>query len=839
MDSIQPSELGDLYQRLHGDPRRSLSQFCRVSVDYARSLAATSPERAREVAATAVDSIPTAIPHADLEVLIALLNQLDVVVSDLNDHRLTLQIRRRLVDTLGILDERTDLGSLSAESIEAHSRLVEAYVGSGDIAAAVGQLSDICALARCDSQELVSVVARELALLPPSRTDDVLALATLEQAVATIRQTCEPQVAKWAVAALLALRLRAHDEGGAAPYARRLAILFVDDHRPSIVSLLVARCRALNEHWNGCLEAVEPMIADQHDECDERIHYQALVLFGTAKFHLGELDVACDALGRALDHEFKDVYTMVHCHELLAEIAEQQHRHADAYRHMRIARDTERLALNGSGISGRMLDLRSEIIESDVVGIDAISSDGLQQRVDSLERMIEMKSRELEQALIDLRDLSDRSSTDSLTGAVTREQLRRTLQERVEQRDSVALLCIDIDRFSRLNETLGHHVGDGLLIEVSHRIRSCLSAEDLLARWGNDEFVVVLDGVDDPQAVADFAASVRTAVSQPWTFASVEIVPTISIGVAIMAGSRINADMLLRQADTALERAKTTRRGMIEVFGQSLSDDAIRRFDAEQLVRQGLEYGWFELYFQPVHSNHTGRPYAAEALIRLNHPDFGLLGPAAFLDVAEEVGLMPQLGRWVLHEALAYLEQWNHARPGFRIAINVSASQLTEGFAEEFEQILDGYNVDPRSLVLELTEHTLLEAGEQQVSALKAIRYLGVRLALDDFGTAYSSLAHLRSFPIDVVKIDRSFIESICESQHDQAIVKAVVDLSQTFGFRVIAEGVETAEQLDQQRKLGCHGAQGYLIGHPKPAADLAALMNGLNLLDAMDRTAS
>jgi len=453
----------------------------------------------------------------------------------------------------------------------------------------------------------------------------------------------------------------------------------------------------------------------------------------------------------------------------------------------------------------------------------------------ALEQVIETRDRQLEQAHIDLRELNDRSQLDALTSLVNRDGLTSAMNQVAARHESCAVLAIDLDRFGRLNETLGHQAGDELLVEQARRLLRVARPRDTVARWGSDEFVVVMPGVADLDAATSIAKGVREALALPFhTTGGGEVVPSITVGVAASSGGVQDPESLLREADLALERAKALGKGRIELFGAELEETARQRFATERLIRSALDDHLFELYFQPVHSNAIGYPLAAEALLRLHHPDGRVLAPGAFLDVAEETGLTREIGDWVLDEACRIAAGWGVANRPFHLAVNVAAAQLDAGFPARVADALYRHGVSADILVIELTEHTLLEADDEQVNALVELRATGVRVALDDFGTSYSSLSHLRRFPIDVVKIDQSFVAGLRRSEQDSAIVRAVVGLSETFQFRVIAEGVETVEQLDEQRILGCHGAQGFLIGEPKPAAVFGELLTMLPIVTGM-----
>jgi diguanylate cyclase (GGDEF)-like protein len=459
----------------------------------------------------------------------------------------------------------------------------------------------------------------------------------------------------------------------------------------------------------------------------------------------------------------------------------------------------------------------------------------LERRVESLEQLVDARTRQLERALVDLRDLSNRSQLDALTGLANRQRLNDVLADLVASGDRGAVLVLDLDRFGRLNDALGHEAGDQILVELGRRLSRAVRARDTVARWGGDEFVVLMPGVRDASIAAATAEVIRQAIALPIKVGGEELVPSVSIGVAVTSDAGVDPAMLLREADAALERAKSLGKGRVEVFGRELADHSRRRLDTEGLLRTALDQGLFELHFQPVHPNTAGEPLAAEALLRLREPSTGeLLSPGSFLEVAEETGLAGPIGEWVFDAACEAAAEWSRLGVPFRFAVNVSASQLNSDFPVLVADALARKGLATDTLVIELTEHTLLAADGAQVDALVAIRETGVQLALDDFGTAYSSLSHLRQFPVDIVKIDRSFVAGICRSDQDNAIVRAVVDLSQTFHFWVVAEGVETTEQLDQQRRLGCHGAQGFLIGRPKPAEVFGELLSTRPMFEAL-----
>jgi diguanylate cyclase (GGDEF)-like protein len=588
--------------------------------------------------------------------------------------------------------------------------------------------------------------------------------------------------------------------------------------------------------------ALSARLAVAPDEADERLRFEVLAGLGDARWRQGDEIGARAVLTEAMTIGSHDRRRLARCHEILAELNRRDHRLDAAFSHLQTTRLLE------DGFRARAASLATErraAASSTAISVELeadvtiLSDADLERRVESLEQLVDARTRQLERALIDLRDLSDRSHVDDLTQLADRRRLYDVLSELAHATDRCAVMALDVDRFGRVNETLGHDKGDQLLIELAHRLQRAIRARDTVARWGGDEFIVLLPGVSDLHTAAATAEVIRQTITMPVRLGGDDLVPSVSIGVAVASEEQHDTAVLLRQADTALERAKALGKGRVEVFGDELAHNARRRFDMEGLLRTALEQDLFELYFQPVHPNVVGEPLAAEALLRLHEPNTGrLLSPGSFLDVAEETGLARPIGTWVLDAACAAAAGWRRLGVPFRLAVNVSASQLDAGFPGEVESALARHGLPPDTLVIELTEHTLLEADDMQVRGLTNLRGTGVRIALDDFGTAYSSLSHLRRFPVDVVKIDQSFVAGIGRSAHDDAIVRAVVDLSQTFDFQVIAEGVETTEQLDQLRRLGCHGAQGFLIGRPKPAKVFAELLSTRQMFQALARTA-
>lgn len=391
-----------------------------------------------------------------------------------------------------------------------------------------------------------------------------------------------------------------------------------------------------------------------------------------------------------------------------------------------------------------------------------------------------------------------------------------------------ALLFIDLDDFKHLNDSLGHDVGDQLLIQVGERLSGCVRARDTVARLGGDEFVVVLDGLSTrAERAADEARLIATKIQQrlskPYQLGAYFHRITPSIGAALIDARDASVAELLKRADLAMYQAKEAGRNTLRFFDPEMQTTLALRTTLETQLREGLRSGQFILYFQPQvdkDEHLTG----AEALVRWAHPERGLLSPNAFIHLAEESGLILQLGEWVLQAACAQLAAWSRqtARAQLSLAINISARQFRDpGFVAMVHTALHHHGIDPYKLKLELTESLLLEDVDATITKMAALRELGLRFALDDFGTGYSSLAYLKRLPLDELKIDRSFVDEVTTDLNDSAIVRAVLALAPQLGLSVIAEGVETDAQHRFLAHNGCHAFQGYLFGRPGPAEAL------------------
>lgn len=413
---------------------------------------------------------------------------------------------------------------------------------------------------------------------------------------------------------------------------------------------------------------------------------------------------------------------------------------------------------------------------------------------------------------------------DDLTGLPNRSFLLQMLSERLPgaRPGSLAVLFVDLDRFKEVNDTLGHAVGDEVLLAISARLRDAIRDGDVLGRFGGDEFVVLLDGRDRPLDVHEVAARLRRACAVPLNVAGTELFVTASIGYSLNHDELVTAGDLMRDADAAMYRAKASGRDTVEGFVEGVRESTALVLRTAGELRRGIAGGEVVPYFQPIVDLGSGEVLGHEILARWLHPERGLLGPREFLEVAETHGLIVDLGEVMVREALTQLACWRSLGRAERssIAVNVSTRQLVDpAFHDLIVELLDETGVDADSLWLEITETSLLADSTQVTLALHRLRELGVHLSVDDFGTGYSSLTYLRRFPVEAIKVDREFVSGLGVETGDTTIVEAVVRLGQSLGLTVVAEGIETPSQLERLRELGCDRGQGFLFGYPSPAA--------------------
>jgi diguanylate cyclase (GGDEF)-like protein len=411
---------------------------------------------------------------------------------------------------------------------------------------------------------------------------------------------------------------------------------------------------------------------------------------------------------------------------------------------------------------------------------------------------------------------------DSLTGLPNRklfsEQLEQALK-RVRRGERLAVLYLDVDHLKRINDTLGHPVGDQLLKGVAERLRGCVREIDLVARLSGDEFAIIHTSLERPADAADLAMRAREAIHEPFDFDGHAITVDVSVGISIAPNDASELNDLLKTADIALYEAKNSGRGTFCFYEPDMNARMQTRDKLERDLQSALANGEFELFYQPVVDVKENKIMCCEALLRWHHPTRGLISPAEFIPIAEETGLIVPLGEWVLRTACAEAANWPD---DIEVAVNVSSVQMTnKNLANVVVGAIASAGIKPDRLVLEITETVFMRNTFANLATLNRLHELGVRLSMDDFGTGYSSLSYLMSFPFSKIKIDRSFITDLAEKKESRAIVRAIADLARSLKMRVIAEGVETAQQLEQLRRLGCMEIQGYLFSPPRPAAEI------------------
>lgn len=419
---------------------------------------------------------------------------------------------------------------------------------------------------------------------------------------------------------------------------------------------------------------------------------------------------------------------------------------------------------------------------------------------------------------------------DTLTGLPNRLQLRQELRRAIatakRSGHQLGVMFVDLDRFKNINDSLGHFIGDALLQSVGKRLQDCLREGDMIARMGGDEFVILLDNLSPPEKAAEIAERILAQVSQPITINDHLLTITPSIGIALFPEDGTDSDALIQNADTAMYSAKEHGRNAYRFFTRSMSEQVSARLNMESRIRHALKESLFFLEYQPQFDAQSGRLTGAEALVRMRGAD-GIVPPDQFIPVAEDSGLILPLGDWVLAEAARRNRAWSEAgKQVVPIAVNVSAHQFEQpDFPEKVRATLAKAGLEPRWLEIELTESTIMRSVGKTLEALNALKAQGLRIAIDDFGTGFSSLAYLKRFPIDCLKIDRSFVEDLAPGSEGNCIVQAIISLARQLSLQVVAEGVETAAQLDLLRQWECTTIQGYLLGRPMDETRFEALL--------------
>ena len=456
-----------------------------------------------------------------------------------------------------------------------------------------------------------------------------------------------------------------------------------------------------------------------------------------------------------------------------------------------------------------------------------LRADGESREVELLLRPLTWRGAELR--ILAVRDISERKEAaeriahlafhDSLTGLPNRsvfaDHLAATVAKADEGADHAAVLCVDLDGFKAVNDIYGHPAGDALLISAAQRLRACVRGHELVARLGGDEFAVVQAGGGQPGHAGLLAQRIVEALSEPFALGQDTVRISASVGVALFPADAGDPESLVKNADMALYRAKADGRGTARFYEAAMDEALRRRRQLEADLRQAIGRGELELHYQPLADLESGSILGFEALLRWNHSQLGAIGPATFIPLAEESGLILKLGEWVLREACTEAGRWT---PALKLSVNLSPIQFTQGdLAAEVEAILAETGLDPARLELEVTEGLLIKDAEKAILILERLKALGVQISMDVFGTGYSSLSYFRMFPFDKVKIDQSYIRDMIYNPQARAIIRSVIGLGRGLGMPVVAEGVETAEQLDALRAEGCDQVQGYLISRPGP----------------------
>jgi diguanylate cyclase len=431
-------------------------------------------------------------------------------------------------------------------------------------------------------------------------------------------------------------------------------------------------------------------------------------------------------------------------------------------------------------------------------------------------------------------ELAHQALHDALTGLPNRglflDRLEQALARLSRHASALAVLFCDLDRFKIVNDSLGHGAGDLLLVDVARRLWDVLRAGDTAARFGGDEFVILCEDISGPHEAVAIAERVTAALAAPFVLGEDEAFVRTSIGIATATGEHARPEALLRDADAAMYRAKERGGGVYEVFDDDMRARAVKRLETENALYRAIERREFVLHYQPQVGLATGAVAATEALIRWQHPERGIVSPGEFIGLAEETGLVFEIGAWALREACLQQARWTELRrqgAPLRMSVNLSARQCAHpDLVDLVATTLRETGVDPATICLEITETAVMADMEAGVGVLDQLRTLGVSLAIDDFGTGWSSLRALQRFPVDEVKIDKSFVDGVAVDPEEAAIVAAVVSLSHALGLRTVAEGVETVAQVDRLRNLGCDVAQGYFFWRPAAPADLTTLLS-------------
>jgi len=415
--------------------------------------------------------------------------------------------------------------------------------------------------------------------------------------------------------------------------------------------------------------------------------------------------------------------------------------------------------------------------------------------------------------------------TDLPGRAIFLDRLQHAISKAHYHNRLVAILFIDLDLFSNINNLLDPETGDHLIQQLSQRFNNTIREGDTIARFGSDEFVILLDDFDSDETLSVISQKLLDSIASPFKVKEQEINITASIGISIYPSDGNDPESLLRNADIAMYRAKELGKNNFQYFSESMTARVFERITLKNSLRHALEREEFELYYQPQFDARDGSIFGVEALLRWQHPELGLITPAHFIPLLEETGLIEPVGIWILKTACLQSKKWHDTGLNFQMSVNLSSRQFNNAsFITSLKSIISDTQINPQDLELELTESMLMRNASSTINALKNLNDLGVRFAIDDFGTGYSSLNYLRRFPIDTIKIDRSFIRDITTDTDDMAICSAIIGMAHSLSLNVIAEGVETKAQLEFLKDHGCYYIQGNYLGYPKTAMQLEQL---------------
>ncbi|WP_455715125.1 putative bifunctional diguanylate cyclase/phosphodiesterase [Anaerosporobacter sp.] len=451
---------------------------------------------------------------------------------------------------------------------------------------------------------------------------------------------------------------------------------------------------------------------------------------------------------------------------------------------------------------------------------------------------VSLAQKELETKYEELKRSEENNKKIAYTDYLTELPNRTAFTERLDhvmntlrKEEVVAVMYIDLDDFKNINDILGHSYGDELLIDVTHRLKQAVDENDYLARFGGDEFIVLSQNIEDIGLFEEKIRKIQKVFSYPFVLSLKEFFVTISIGVAYAPRDGKTTQSLIKNVDLAMYSAKENGKNTYCFYNESINNRLLNKIEIQSELRQAIDHNEFEVYYQPQIDLESNQIYGFEALVRWNHPVKGIVGPAEFIPIAEQTGLIVPIGKWVMREACKQLKEWeNNGFTNLTMAVNISSRQFLDmDLVNMVKETIDETEINPAKLVLEITETVVLDNVEYSIEVIEQIRALGIHFSLDDFGTGYSALNYLRMLPVSNLKIDKSFLDCLIENQNDQKIVSSIINLAKNFDLNVIAEGVEYEAQADFLRSIDCKIAQGFLFSKPVPKEDANELLKMYN----------